>query len=162
MSCVVLPSGNFWWVLVKSKNWQWRTSDALSGTFPLPPTNWKQHFLWARTCTHLRPPQAAPSCRCWTAGGRCWGRAARPPCPPASVVDDKRERSYSASPHSGQTNWGGDDDDDDGLNFPSASAGFYLLSTIKAGLSHLANSNHFYCFTVLLNSTITAESCFYF
>lgn len=57
--------------------------------------------------------------------------------------DEKRERFYSASPHSRQKNWG---DDDDGLNFPSVSAGSYLLSTIKAGLSHLANSNQFYCF----------------
>lgn len=41
---------------------------------------WEQRAAWA----HLRPPRADPSGRCWTAGGQCWGRAARPPCPPAS------------------------------------------------------------------------------
>lgn len=49
-------------------------------------SDWTGLIGWeAAACAHLRLPRAGRSCRCWTAGGQCWGRAARPPCPPASA-----------------------------------------------------------------------------
>lgn len=71
-----------------TSSFKWKAAAFVSRLLILTQCYWCGLVRERQSCkqrAHPRLRRAGRSCRCWRAGGRCWGRAARPPCPLVSA-----------------------------------------------------------------------------